>query len=77
MSPEKHGIFQLVKKLTLHRLCCSSTASFCDGFARYSSAFTGLGQASWSLIRVGRQPSCTTFSPIRWAKWRMLWVWSP
>ena len=23
------------------------------------------------------QPSSTTFSPIRWANWRMLWVWSP
>ncbi len=28
-------------------------------------------------FKVGPQPSCTTFSPIRWARWRMLRVWSP
>lgn len=22
-------------------------------------------------------PSCTTFSPIRWPRWRRSWVWSP
>jgi hypothetical protein len=26
---------------------------------------------------IDRQLSCTTFSPSRWAKWRMLRVWSP
>lgn len=37
----------------------------------------GLCSTVGACIRVVSQPSCLTCSPIRWAKWRMLWVWSP
>ncbi len=46
MSPENQGVFQLPKELTMLLLCHSSTAFVCGSFARHSSAFSGLFQAS-------------------------------
>jgi len=46
MSLENHGVFLLLIEVTLSLLCHSSTASVFDSFARHSSAFSGLSQAS-------------------------------
>jgi len=41
-----------------------------------NSTLVGFAALSPPLSPAG-QHSCTTFKPIRWARWRMLRVWSP
>ena len=63
--------------LTVENVHVNSVCQHRGGYQRWAPRRSENRGALENSKNVDRQPSSTTFSPIRWARWRMLRVWSP